>query len=124
MKQILKASALVVGGLSVTAFLLCGILIALSTLGSPIGLGLQQVGAAGLPSAKAILYLPSKPLPKAAPGTLTWVERVAQPEPDPPSTVWRTHSGSKTVVSWPGSCGRADRASVAFLDDSQERRPA
>jgi hypothetical protein len=95
MKRLTAVSALIVGTLSVV-FLLGVIVAALTTLCAPVGLGLQQAAAAGPLAPKENSYLDLRP------------------------TNGRIPTGYKAVVSWPGSCGRADRASVAFVKASQQ----
>lgn len=97
MRSLIAGSALV-GRHSSTAFLVGVIVAALSTLCAFVGLGLQQAVAADPHSPKGNFYVPPKPLPKAAPGTLIWAERVTQPKLNPPATIWRIlyHSQNRT----------------------------
>ena len=98
MKRLIAGSALVVERLSLTALLLGVVVITLSTLCNAAVLGRQQADAAEPPSPNGDFYLPPNPLPKAAPGTLIWAERVAQPKLNPPGTIWRIlyHSRNRT----------------------------
>ena len=114
MKRLTAVSALVVGFLS-AVFLLGVVIAALTTLCAPVGLGLQQAAAAGPPAPGGNLYFSPKLPPQAAPGTPISSEQVAQPKLAPRPTDGRIPTGFKTVVSWPRSCGRADRASVDFV---------
>jgi pimeloyl-ACP methyl ester carboxylesterase len=98
MKRLIACFALALSRLSSIAFLLGVVVATVSTLGAAVSLGAQQAAATGPPSPKGTLYLPPKPLPKAAPGTLIWAERVAQPKLNPPATIWRIlyHSRNRT----------------------------
>ena len=98
MKRVIAVSALVVGRLSSTALLLGVVVVMLSTLCYAVALGLPQADAASPPSPKGGFYLPPNPPLKAAPGTLIWAERVAQPKLNPPGTIWRIlyHSRNRT----------------------------
>jgi hypothetical protein len=119
MKRLIAVSALVVGFSS--AMLLLGVVIAaLTTLCPPVGLGPQQAAAAGPTAPRgAFHFSPKLPL-KAASGTPMWSEQIARPKLDHRPTGGRIPTGTKTVVSWPRSCGRADRASVAFVIEPQQ----
>ena len=106
MKRLIAVSALAVGFLT--------------TLAAPVGLGLQQAATAGTSLPRETFYFPTTPLPEASPGTPLLDKGVGQPQPGTRATIGRAHTGFKTLVSWPGSCGRADRASVVFVNNSQQ----
>jgi hypothetical protein len=99
MKRLTAVSALIVGFVC-AVFLLGVVIAALTNLCAPVGLGLQQAAAAGPPVPGGTLY--------------------SSPKLDPRPTDGRIPTGSKTVVTWPRSCGRADRASVAFVIEPRQ----